>query len=139
VLDPLNGYLLLAERLWTEGARFAEGWNFGPRDDDAWPVESIVNRMVAHWGDDAAWHLSADSHPHEARYLKLDCAKARTRLGWKPRTDLETALRWSVDWHRGHLEGTDPRQLCRQQILEFLNADKELPCTPPIAAFAKAS
>jgi len=138
VLDPLSGYLMLAERLWSASA-FAEGWNFGPRDEDAWPVENVINRIAKYWGDGAAWHLSAGHHPHEAKFLKLDCTKARTRLGWAPRTDLDTALRWTVAWHRAYLQGSDPRNLCRQQISEFLSANKELPCARPGVAFAKAS
>ncbi|MCD3189218.1 CDP-glucose 4,6-dehydratase, partial [Salmonella enterica subsp. enterica serovar Enteritidis] len=76
VLEPLSGYIVVAQRLYTEGAKFSEGWNFGPRDEDAKTVEFIVDKMVTLWGDDASWLLDGENHPHEAHYLKLDCSKA---------------------------------------------------------------
>lgn len=79
VLEPLSGYLTLAEKLYTEGPVHAEGWNFGPYDTDAKPVEWIVERMTQEWGAGASWTLDGQDHPHEATYLKLDCSKARGR------------------------------------------------------------
>lgn len=87
VLEPLSGYIVVAQRLYTEGAKFSEGWNFGPRDEDAKTVEFIVDKMVTLWGDDASWLLDGENHPHEAHYLKLDCSKANMQLGWHPRWD----------------------------------------------------
>ena len=139
VLEPLSGYLLLAERLWTSGAEFAEGWNFGPRDKDERPVRDVVDRITEYWGGAASWHLSGGHHPHEAKYLKLDCTKAATRLGWVPRTDLDTALRWTVDWYKEYFQGADLRALCRRQIQDFLAAEKERPWAHRSVAFAKAS
>jgi CDP-glucose 4,6-dehydratase len=139
VLDPLGGYLMLAERLASEGQALAEGWNFGPGDEGEWPVADVVDCAAKHWGGGAAWHLSHEPHPHEAKLLKLDCTKAHTRLGWKPRLTLETALQWTVEWHRSYLAGANARNLCQRQIAAFLQAEKENTCTRPSVAFAKAS
>ena len=116
VLEPLSGYLVLAQRLWSDGAAFAEGWNLGPRDEDARPVEWIAERLVRQWGGDARWQLDGGAHPHEANYLKLDISKARARLGWQPRWHLAEALEHIVTWHRAWLAGDDVRALCLSQI-----------------------
>ncbi|HEX4132517.1 MAG TPA: CDP-glucose 4,6-dehydratase [Pirellulales bacterium] len=125
VLEPLNGYLMLAERLYEQGNEFAEGWNFGPREEDARPVDHVVSRITQLWGDGASWHVSAGRHPHEARYLKLDCAKARNRFGWRPHTDLETGLRWTVEWYRRIHSGADARNLSNDHIRRFLELADE--------------
>jgi CDP-glucose 4,6-dehydratase len=96
VLEPLGGYLLLAQRLFEEGARFAEGWNFGPPNIDARPVSEVMDRLTALWGMGLRWELDQGAHPHEAQLLSLDCDKARKRLGWQPHMRLETALEWTV-------------------------------------------
>ena len=119
VLEPLSGYLVLAQRLWTEGAAFAESWNLGPRDEDERPVQWIVERLVQQWGGDARWQVDGSQHPHEATYLKLDVSKARTRLGWQPRWRLAEALEHIVTWHRGWLTGEDARALCLRQIDQY--------------------
>jgi CDP-glucose 4,6-dehydratase len=116
VLEPLSGYLLLAQRLYEEGAGYAEGWNFGPSDDDARPVQWIVERMAAAWGPEAAWEVDAGDHPHEANYLKLDCSKARARLDWYPRWNLEQALGVIVEWHRAYNAGVDMKAFTQAQI-----------------------
>jgi CDP-glucose 4,6-dehydratase len=126
VLEPLSGYLVLAERLWNDGQAFAEGWNFGPQDDDARPVGWIVERMVESWGSGATWRLDAGEHPHEAHYLKLDISKARQRLGWRPRWKLDTALAKITQWHRAWLAQQDMQQICHGQISQYMNSiDKE--------------
>jgi CDP-glucose 4,6-dehydratase len=120
VLEPLSGYLTLAERLAGEdGIRFAEGWNFGPRHADAKPVEWIVRQMIERWGGNASWAHDDARQPHEARYLKLDCSKANDRLGWAPRWDLSTALSAIVEWHRAHDAGRDMRAQTLAQIERF--------------------
>ena len=120
VLEPLSGYLSLAERLAGEdGIRFAEGWNFGPRDTDAKPVEWIVRQMIERWGGNASWALDGAPQPHEAHYLKLDCSKAIGRLGWAPRWGLATTLSAIVDWHRAHDAGCDMRAQTLAQIEQF--------------------
>lgn len=116
VLEPLSGYLVLAQRLYDRGQTDAEGWNFGPRDDDAKPVQWIVERLCETWGHDAAWAVQPGSHPHEASYLKLDISKAQKRLDWTPRWSLSTALSHIVDWHQAWLSGSDMQAISLQQI-----------------------
>jgi CDP-glucose 4,6-dehydratase len=124
VLEPLSGYLLLAQRLCEQGQACAEGWNFGPRDDDAQPVQWIVEQLVQAWGRGASWQLDAGEHPHEAHYLKLDISKARARLGWRPRWSLGQALALITQWHQGWLDGHDVRALCQQQIQQYTHASE---------------
>lgn len=121
VLEPLSGYIIIAQRLYSEGPAFAEGWNFGPREDDAMPVQFIVETMVKIWGDDAAWKLDGEDHPHEAHYLKLDCSKARSRLQWQPRWDLVETLGRIVRWHKAWIAGEDMLVLTRREINEYMN------------------
>ena len=116
VLEPLSGYLLLAERLHTHGQADADAWNFGPSDEDARPVQWIVERLCAGWGDGASWTSQPGEHPHEAAWLKLDISKARQRLNWTPRWTLDTALAHTVAWHRAWQAGQDMRAVCLQQI-----------------------
>ncbi|WP_257127717.1 MULTISPECIES: CDP-glucose 4,6-dehydratase [unclassified Burkholderia] len=119
VLEPLGGYLLLAERLYVEGIRYAGAWNFGPDDTDAQSVQAIVERMTSRWGDNARWQLDGGDHPHEATYLKLDCSKARARLGWRPRWDLDLTLDKIVDWYKAARECEDVRTLTLAQIADY--------------------
>lgn len=119
VLEPLSGYLLLAERLYTHGQTDAEGWNFGPRDEDARPVQWIVEHICESWGNGATWNMQPGDHPHEASFLKLDISKARQRLQWAPRWSLETALTRITEWHQAWLAGTDMRALTLAQIDAF--------------------
>lgn len=101
VLDPLYGYMMLAERLCaSDGAAFAEAWNFGPEDRDARPVATIVDRMASLWGDGASYERDPSPQPHEAQMLKLDSSKARARLGWSSQLDVDAALQWTVRWYR---------------------------------------
>lgn len=122
VLEPLSGYLTLAEHLYTEGPKFAEGWNFGPADSDARPVQWIVERITQRWGGNASWALDKAPQPHEAHYLKLDCSKARGLLRWQPRWNLETTIDRIIDWHKHHLAGADMRVITLQQINEYQTA-----------------
>jgi CDP-glucose 4,6-dehydratase len=119
VLEPLSGYLTLAQRLWNDGARFAGAWNFGPAEEDIIPVRDVVDRITALWGDGARWLTDERRHPHEAHYLKLDCSKARQLLGWRPRLRLADALRWTVEWHRSHEAGADMRSVSLSQIAAY--------------------
>lgn len=116
VLEPLSGYLLLAERLWHAGPAHAEAWNFGPDPADAQPVEAIVRTLAARWGSGAHWEVDARTHPHEAHELRLDIGKARSKLGWQPRWTLDTALDHIVHWVRAHQSGADMRELTLAQI-----------------------
>ena len=120
VLDPLYGYLALAERLATEGPALLPGaWNFGPDDTDVRTVAALVEALCRHWGDGAACRIDAGSHPHEARFLKLDCSRARTLLGWRPLWELEAAVTRTVSWAVGWLGGANARELCLDQIREY--------------------
>lgn len=119
VLEPLSGYLVLAERLYNQGQTYAEGWNFGPQDEDARPVQWVVEHLCESWGDGATWSLQPGNHPHEASFLKLDISKARQRLQWAPRWSLETALTCITEWHRAWLQGQDMQAVCLQQISQY--------------------
>ncbi|MEO1087378.1 MAG: CDP-glucose 4,6-dehydratase [Acidobacteriota bacterium] len=120
VLEALDGYLLLAERLVEEGAAVAEGWNFGPAEDDARPVGWVVERLVDAWqrtsGEEVAWSMADGDQPPEANLLKLDATKARVRLGWRPRLDLLSALDWIVEWTRCYQREGSVRSLTEEQI-----------------------
>ncbi|HBW23168.1 MAG: CDP-glucose 4,6-dehydratase [Elusimicrobia bacterium GWA2_56_46] len=119
VLEPLGGYLLLAQRLFEKGPAFAESWNFGPEEADARNVEWIVKRMCAKWGKGASYVLDKGRHPHEAHYLKLDCAKARARLGWRPRWHIGTAIDKIIEWTLAYKSKADMRKVCLRQIGEY--------------------
>ncbi|KHA80294.1 CDP-glucose 4,6-dehydratase [Janthinobacterium lividum] len=121
VLEPLSGYLTLAEKLYTEGPVHAAGWNFGPYDTDAKPVEWIVERMTQEWGAGASWTLDGQDHPHEATYLKLDCSKARGQLGWHPRWDIGQTIAKIVEWHKACDQGADMRAMTLAQIGTYQN------------------
>jgi CDP-glucose 4,6-dehydratase len=119
VLEPLSGYLVLAEHLLECGQADAEAWNFGPHDEDARPVQWIVERLCEGWEDHAGWHIQEGSKPHEAHFLKLDISKARQRLNWKPHWPIATALKRTSDWHRDWLAGQDMRAACLHQITKY--------------------
>ena len=125
VLEPLSGYLLLAERLYKEGTNYAEGWNFGPSDEDAKPVLWITERLIDMWGEGASWVLDEKSHPHEAHHLKLDCSKAKARLNWYPRWHLEDALSATVDWHRAYQHGKNMHDLTLHQIRTYTDSTQK--------------
>ena len=116
VLEPLSGYILLAQKLYEEGAAYAEGWNFGPNDEDAKPVQWIVEKLTEAWGEGASWVLDGGDHPHEAHYLKLDCSKAKARLDWHPRWHLDETLDKIVSWHKYYQQGADMKAVTLAQI-----------------------
>ncbi len=123
VLEPLTGYLLLAESLYTQGEKFAQGWNFGPSDEDSQSVAWIVDKLVAAMPN-ASWKMDEQPQLHEANYLKLDSSKARSQLGWQPRWNLETALEKIVDWHQAWHNKKDMRQFSLNQITTYQIAAK---------------
>ena len=125
VLEPLSSYLTLAELLYTEGQACAEGWNFGPHDDDARPVQWIVEHLVNSWDNGATWQLDGGAHPHEANYLKLDISKSKARLGWQPRWALSTALEKITAWHHAYLAATNMHEFTMQQIQNYAQPHKE--------------
>ena len=118
VLEPLAGYLLLAERLWRDPG-FAEAWNFGPADVDARPVSAVVERAARRWGAARGWTPQAGEHPPEAAELRLDSTKARTRLGWQPRLPLDLALDWTIEWYRRAQAGEPAPGLVEAQIAAY--------------------
>jgi len=122
VLEALGGYLLLAERLLAGERRFAEGWNFGPSDEDARPVSWIVERMRATWGHAGPVTADTGPRPHEAGLLRLDSSKARAALGWQPVLGLEQALDWIVEWHKAVGAGADARAVTLAQIARYGSA-----------------
>jgi CDP-glucose 4,6-dehydratase len=116
VLEPLSGYLLLAERLIKQGGAFARAWNFGPREEDARPVRELVECLCMHWGRSAGWQVQPGVHPPEAAVLKLDTSEARALLNWCPRWTLDETLRGIVEWHRHWRDGEDMRAVCLEAI-----------------------
>ncbi|MEA2235609.1 MAG: CDP-glucose 4,6-dehydratase [Thermoanaerobaculia bacterium] len=118
VLDALNGYLVLAEALWS-GTAEAGAWNFGPNEGDAHSVEWIADRLLGAWGNDAAWTRDSEAHVPEAVTLKLDSTRSRALLGWRPRVPLETAVDWLVEFYGGLLGGSSAAALMDQQIERF--------------------
>jgi len=120
VLDPLAGYLVLAERLHAEGQRYAEAWNFGPAPDGAVTVQAVAERVARLWGPGAGWDPDPDAQPREAPALALDAGKARSRLGWRPLLDLDAALAWTVSWYKGLNGGAGARALAEDQIGRYM-------------------
>jgi CDP-glucose 4,6-dehydratase len=118
VLEPIGGYLHLAEKL-LQGDDLASGWNFGPRDADCRPVGEVVDALAKLWGRGAGWVLEAGAQPHEAASLRLDCAKASAQLGWEPKLRLPTALEWVTEWYDGALRGVDARALCEKDLTRY--------------------
>ena len=119
VLEPLSGYLVLAQELYLNGDDFAEAWNFGPKDEDCKPVSWILDQMVIFWGNNARWSLDKNNNPHEAVFLKLDCSKASTRLKWKPKWNLQFTLKSIVDWHQIYKNGGDVKKQCLKEINNY--------------------
>jgi CDP-glucose 4,6-dehydratase len=118
VLEPLSGYLLLAQKLYQDGPRYSEGWNFGPNEADAKPVGWIVEWICRNWNAHVSYEIAKGPHPHEANYLKLDCSKAKTLLGWQPRWNLEKALTLIITWTKAYQSGGNIQEVCCSQIKE---------------------
>lgn len=121
VLEPLSGYLLLAQKLYRDGTKYASAWNFGPEERDAKPVEWIVKSLCNKWKGNAAYTVDKGRHPHEARYLKLDCSKAKNELGWQPRWNLERAIDSVIAWTIAYKEKNNLSKVCLKQIEEYSN------------------
>jgi CDP-glucose 4,6-dehydratase len=122
VLEPLSGYLTLAERLYAEPSEYAEAWNFGPREEDAVPVADLLDRFINYWGEGSWRGQPVPSGPHEAKLLRLDSAKARHRLGWRVTLGLDETVQLTAEWYRAacRAEATiDLRELTCRQIEQF--------------------
>lgn len=122
VLEPLSGYLLLAQRLVEDGLAYGEAWNFGPATGSERSVEWMVRTLCALWGEGAGYEsVESAAQPHEARTLRLDCSKARLRLGWNPEWPVERALGATAEWARAYARGAQMRGVCLAQIREFVS------------------
>ncbi|MEI6883243.1 MAG: CDP-glucose 4,6-dehydratase [Bacteroidota bacterium] len=119
VLEPLTGYLTLAEKLFNEGARFSEAWNFGPDDVDVRNVEWVIRTICELWGKGASYKVDTNPQPHEANFLKLDCSKSKAELNWFPRWNLDTALLSIVEWNKAWLGGKNMRNVTEEQINRY--------------------
>jgi CDP-glucose 4,6-dehydratase len=120
VLEPLSGYLVLAQQLYLEGKDYDEAWNFGPKDEDCKPVSWILDQIVGYWGEGALWELDKNKNPHEANFLKLDCSKAKSGLDWEPKWNLDHTLDLIVKWHRGWLSSGNMYEHCLMEIEDYL-------------------
>jgi len=118
VLEPLGGYLVLAERLVQFGQDYAEAWNFGPHQSGAVTVQALVELAVKYWAGQIDWRIDTGSNPRESRTLKLDCSKAEL-LGWRPRLAVAEAVRWTMEWYRGWYDGGDMHTMSMRQIDQF--------------------
>jgi CDP-glucose 4,6-dehydratase len=119
VLEPLHGYMMLAERLLAQQEQFASAFNFGPGDDEVWTVEKIADRMAVLWGNEAGWVSDPEPGAHEAGVLRLDVSKARAELGWEPRLSIESALKWTIDWIRACEKGAPMQRETQAQITAY--------------------
>ena len=121
VLEPLSGYLILAQALYEQGAAYASAWNFGPRDDDNRTVQEVVNLLISDWGNSARWEKEGAEQPHEAHLLKLDCSKAHTQLGWTPKWSLEMAMQNIVQWQKAYQTKENMQAVSLAQINQYMN------------------
>lgn len=119
VLEPLSGYLLLSQKLYQEGVKFAQAWNFGPDDSDAQNVEYIIQTLCKYWDTQACYEIDHHPQPHEAHYLKLDCSKAKAELGWYPKWDIDTTIQKIADWTKIYNNRNDVKEQCIEQIKTY--------------------
>jgi CDP-glucose 4,6-dehydratase len=119
VLDPIAGYLDLAERLFSDARSFAQAWNFGPSAQNEVPVRTIADAVVAAWGNGASWLHDKGAHPAERGVLRLDSTKAARQLDWRDRISLDDAIRWTVDWHKDRAAGGSIRDLIARDIARY--------------------
>ena len=118
VLEPLSGYLILAQNLYKDQKKYAEGWNFGPNEKDVQPVDWILDKMISKWPN-SSWELDNNSNPHEAGFLKLDISKAKSKLGWSPVWGLSQTLEKIISWHQAWLNKEDMQVICLTEIKEY--------------------
>ena len=121
VLEPLSGYLVLAQAIYQAGAKFDGAWNFGPRDEDARTVQEVINLLIKNWESVASWTQDQSEQPHEAHSLKLDCSKARQYLNWTPRWSLEQAIENITQWQHAYQQQSNMREISLQQISKYQN------------------
>ena len=121
VLEPLFGYLILAQRMWEEGKEFSEPWNFGPDETDCKSVKWILEKISKEWDDGFSWKEDTRDNPHEAKMLKLDCNKAKKRLGWKTKLDVTETIEWTVNWYKEYFKNSDMKEYTENQIDKFVS------------------
>ena len=120
VFEPLRGYIDLIERLYRTGGKFAESWNFGPDSTDTKTVLWIAKKITEIWGNGASFQVDPNALKlHEAHFLKLDCTKAKAKLNWHPKWNLETALERICDWHKACSGGLDMRKYSLNEIASY--------------------
>jgi len=119
VLEPLSGYLVLAQKMYRDQNKYAEGWNFGPNEQDVKSVDWILNKMIAKWPN-SSWELDSSSNPHEANFLQLDISKAESKLGWKPIWELSHTLEKIIDWHQAWINKEDMQTVCLSEIKAYM-------------------
>jgi len=118
VLESLGGYLLLAEKMWSDGQRFAQAWNFGPDEEDR-SVSWVIDKISEIYGKKCNVFSDVSENPYEAKILKLDCTKSQTKLGWVPKTNLEKGLQLTVEWYKEYEKQSDMRKITEKQIDDF--------------------
>ena len=121
VLEPLFGYLILAQRMWEEGKEFSEPWNFGPDETDCKSVKWILEKISKELDDRFSWKEDTRDNPHEAEMLKLDCNKAKKRLGWKTKLDVNETIEWTVNWYKEYFKNSDMKEYTENQIDKFMS------------------
>ncbi len=119
VLDPLNGYLTLIEKLWLSGSKFSEAWNFGPLENDEKSVKWIVEKITEQYSKNIRWDIDNNTNPHEEDHLRLNCNKANSRLNWLPKLNLEQGLEWTIEWYKKYEQNYNIREITEQQIEKF--------------------
>ncbi len=127
VLEPLSGYLMLAQNLYNNTEEYSEGWNFGPTENNVKPVEYIVDKMTSLWPG-SSWKKDYDLHPHEAGFLKLDISKARKKLNWVPIWEINKSLMKIITWHKAWLDHKDMHDFCLKEIKEYMKDMKNEDC-----------
>jgi len=120
VLEPLNGYLLLAEKMWEDGKKFSESWNFGPNNDDCKSVKWILEKIAEKWNEEIKWDKKNVKNLHEALVLKLNCEKAKTRLEWRTKLDINQTIEWTINWYKEFLKKSNMKKYTDEQIDRFM-------------------
>ena len=123
VLEPLSGYLVLAQKLYKDQKEYAEGWNFGPNEQDVKPVDWILNKMIVSWPN-SSWKLDESSNPHEAGFLKLDISKSKSKLDWNPVWELSHTLERIISWHKAWLNKENMQIVCLTEIKIYMKGMK---------------
>jgi CDP-glucose 4,6-dehydratase len=123
VLEPLSGYLILAQLLYQDGDKYSSAWNFGPKDRDNRSVQEVITSLCKQWGSNAKWQQDTSFQPHEAGLLKLDCSKASQQLRWEPKWNLETAIEKIIQWHKAYLARENMQAFTLGQIDQYINTN----------------